>query len=681
MFAATSDESQARVPWIALFIPTLLLLLVVGITASQALARGEGVSIVRAMSADEAHPDQVSHAVQTAMAGNSPLAPAAVGLAPRPAISATLALGKMVWPIQVAHGGLVTFTVAVTNTGQTTGTVDAIIDTLDPALTFAGVLSGSDVITPPKYISNVLTWTGPFTLTPGSALTLFYQTQTPPGREPLTLCNQVQISTTQTPPAPVRACVGVEQEMAFAYLPQVPKDFEFARLIIGKQVSPGVVATAPDNEVVYTVAITNAGDTAGTLLAVTDTLPAGFTFLHMEPGSDVTANPGDVAGSLIWQGSWAMPPDGHLRLIYRVRPNAAAGQYTNRVVVAAHQSSVPRQSAVATLLVEEPIAGLTAGNDGPTWQGQSTTLSAAVTAGTNVVYAWDFGDGTTGGGSPIGHVYPAVGTYTAIVTARNGVSEQTASTGVTIEPAILLQEDFNDPGAGINRWTKFLNYWRLAQNQWRWEEADGVGGSGAAIQDCWLGGSKVAEDALLMYLGDGATDWTDYRVETKMLLRGGVREKDNGEIIVIEEGGYPVGLWVRGQYQDVGDSNPAGWVTGYYIIVGGKPSNNWMFIRLSQLQTLTDCWGNACDNPQNLYDFNNPHELHEVTLSRTFNRNQWYSLAVEVRGANIKVYWEGDLVIDYTDTKEPFLTGTVGFKTYKSKTVSFDDVLVTPLMP
>jgi hypothetical protein len=39
----------------------------------------------------------------------------------------------------------------------------------------------------------------------------------------------------------------------------------------------------------------------------------------------------------------------------------------------------------------------------------------------------------------------------------------------------------------------------------------------------------------------------------------------------------------------------------------------------------------------------------------------------------------GNLYIDFTDPKEPFLTGTVGFKTYKADTVTFDDVVITPL--
>jgi hypothetical protein len=42
---------------------------------------------------------------------------------------------------------------------------------------------------------------------------------------------------------------------------------------------------------------------------------------------------------------------------------------------------------------EAPISGLTAFNDSPTVIGGSTLLSATVEAGTNVSYAWDFGDG------------------------------------------------------------------------------------------------------------------------------------------------------------------------------------------------------------------------------------------------------------------------------------------------
>jgi PKD repeat protein len=55
-----------------------------------------------------------------------------------------------------------------------------------------------------------------------------------------------------------------------------------------------------------------------------------------------------------------------------------------------------------------------------------------VTAGSNVGYAWDFGDGALGSGVTASHTYAAAGIYTAVVTATNGVSTLTATTGVTV---------------------------------------------------------------------------------------------------------------------------------------------------------------------------------------------------------------------------------------------------------
>jgi len=80
----------------------------------------------------------------------------------------------------------------------------------------------------------------------------------------------------------------------------------------------------------------------------------------------------------------------------------------------------------------EPIAGLTATNDSPTSLGQPTTLTATVTGGSDVAYAWQFGDSATGSGAVVSHTYPAVGNYTAVVTASNSVSVVTATTVVTI---------------------------------------------------------------------------------------------------------------------------------------------------------------------------------------------------------------------------------------------------------
>jgi len=527
---------------------------------------------------------------------SSSLAPSHA-LAPEDVAQAELALEKVASPLEVTAGDLVTYTVTVSNSGPVSATVEAITDTLDAPLTFAGMLAASDVVTPPQVADDTLTWTGPFTVPSGSELTLLYQVQTAGSFDAYQACNGVAIGTAVPAPDPAEACVDVAGKTHTAYVPQVYQDFAFGWLSVTKSVSSQLVEADIDAELVYTVTIVNEGDTAGTLQTISDTLPAGVTFAGMAAGSEVAANPAGTTGTIVWSGNWPMAPGERLDVVYRVVANVPVGEHTNQVAVAASQLGVPLQPAGATF---------------------------------------------------------------------------------TAEPGILLEENFNDPSARLSRWTRFMNYWRLEEDQWRWEEHDGVGGSGAATQDCWLGGKKVAEDALLMYLGPGAQQWTDYRVETKMLLRGGVNEKD-GVVKIIENGGYPVGLWVRGQYKDVGKEDTAGWVTGYYIIVGGKPTEDTMFIRLSQLQTLTDCWDLACVNTQNLYDFNNPHGLRQVELNQSFKRYTWYTLAVEVRGNNIKIYFDNELVMDYTDEKEPFLEGTIGFKTYKSKTVSFDDVIVTPL--
>lgn len=535
---------------------------------------------------------------QVVTQANSPPGDDAVLLDAHSRAQAPLSLAKTAWPAEVVNGEMVTFTVMVSNTGMVSGTLDAIVDTLDPGLTFSGMLTGSDVISEPQVISNTLTWTGPFTVPAGSALTLLYQVETDAVEAPVELCNSVEVSTTETVPPPAAACVSVESERFTAYLPWTANGFRLASLEVAKTVFPESLVVDPAAELVYTVTVVNVGHTPGVLLAVNDTLPDGFSFLGMAPGSDVPTDPAGTSGTITWNGNWAMPPGGQLDLVYRVRPSETPGQYTNSVTVVSSDAYVPGEPAEAT---------------------------------------------------------------------------------VVLKPGNLFEEDFNDPAAGIGRWTKFMNYHRLEEGQWSWKAMDGVAGSGAATQDCWLSGSKtIGHDALLMYLDQEAADWTDYRVEAEILLRGGIVER-NAKPVVSKEGGYPLGLWVRGQYRDVGDSDSAGWVTGYYVVVGGRPSEPTMFVRLMQLQTQTDCWGPACENPHNLYDFNNPYPLHEVSLQRTFQRNEWYNLAVEVRGANIKVYWEGDLVIDYTDTKQPFLKGTIGFKTYKSKTASLDNVVVTPL--
>ncbi|MBP8002546.1 MAG: VCBS repeat-containing protein [Chloroflexi bacterium] len=85
------------------------------------------------------------------------------------------------------------------------------------------------------------------------------------------------------------------------------------------------------------------------------------------------------------------------------------------------------------------IEGVAAANDSPTPFGQTTTFTATVTAGSNVVYTWAFGDGQTATGATVSHVYANPGVYTATVTASNSLGQLIATTQVAIIVTVYQQ--------------------------------------------------------------------------------------------------------------------------------------------------------------------------------------------------------------------------------------------------
>jgi uncharacterized repeat protein (TIGR01451 family) len=575
-----------------------------------------------------------------------------------------LTLSKAVSSEEVVYGDPVTYTVVFANEGHLTGTLTAITDTLDPGLTFGGMADGSDVTAMPDQDGQVLVWQMPLDVPPLDALTIIYTATSPMSTAWITpLCNHVEASAEDLIVESLvpSTCFEVGPEAYDLYLPAAYAGFTWAHLEIDKSVTPQGVEANSAEQVEYTVTIENVGDTPATLDGVTDILPPGFTFIAMAAGSDINENPSGTTGTIVWDLEEPVAAHDQIQLIYTVEVDTEPGAYDNSVTATASQGTVQEEPATATLYVDVPIVGLEAFNDSPSRLGEPTTLNATVFAGTDVAYEWDFGDGTTGTGAVVTHIYPSLGVYTATVTAENSVSQAAAVTLIEVIPAVLLEEHFD---TDIDDWTPFLNYHRNVEGQWYWDPDDGYNSSGGATQNAYAVPLKEAEDALLMWLQPGAEEWTDYRMEAKMILR---------------TANYPQGFWVRGQYEDVGSSDPGGWVTGYYIMIGGGQFRDRHYVSLKQLQTVEDCWGPACYNLGNLYDFNNPHELTITKKDGNLQRYRWYTVAIEVRGANIKVWLDDVLYIDYTDTAYPFLTGTVGFKTHLADTTSFDDVVVTPL--
>ncbi len=163
---------------------------------------------------------------------------------------------------------------------------------------------------------------------------------------------------------------------------------------------------------------------------------------------------------------------------------AAVGSYT---AVVTATNALGSATASTDVLVEESIAGLTAGNDGPTALGDLTQLSATVTAGSNVVYEWDFGDGQDGGGASPSHTYAAVGSYTAVVTATNALGSATASTDVLVEEVIAGLAVEHDTLTVLGEPVIFTAMVTAGSNVvYEWDFGDGHTSSGATTNHTYL---------------------------------------------------------------------------------------------------------------------------------------------------------------------------------------------------
>ncbi len=106
---------------------------------------------------------------------------------------------------------------------------------------------------------------------------------------------------------------------------------------------------------------------------------------------------------------------------------------TFRLSVTDGQGLASRAAQVVITVTDEAIAGLRAQNSSPIAAQETVTVTAHITAGTNVSYAWSFGDGGNAVGQIATYVYTQAGTYTATVVASNSINSLTATTRVTIK--------------------------------------------------------------------------------------------------------------------------------------------------------------------------------------------------------------------------------------------------------
>ena len=185
----------------------------------------------------------------------------------------------------------------------------------------------------------------------------------------------------------------------------------------------------PGAVVIYTFTLTNTGNSSDSY-AISIT---GATW-------STVANPTTV-------GPVAAGASATVQVQVTVPSNAVDGTSDTATVTATSQGdNTQSASSTATTTVQsgcQPIGGLnfTTSPTAPR-TGQSVQFTASVATGTlPVTYTWDFGDSGTGNGSPVNHTFPAVAAataYTVTLTASNTCSSQAqVSQVIVVNPHTL----------------------------------------------------------------------------------------------------------------------------------------------------------------------------------------------------------------------------------------------------
>jgi len=604
---------------------------------------------------------------------------------------------KSVAPDTIEAGQRLDYTLIFTNTSANTITLDSITDVLPPAFLYVGLAAGT---TPGvKEASDTtepeIVWTEGLTVPAAQALRVVYYVFVP---------SDVQASTTpytNTVTAKYGAAtVGPVEAGVLVVAPDVKTS---------KTVTPTTIQEG--DKVTYTVVFRNEGNQEAVLDAISDTLPTGFVFEDMLPGG-LQDDPSGVSGTIVWNGPYTIGIGADLTLIYKVKAESFPGvQASNEVMALLDGETTDPASATVELGLRKIYLPLAIRNWAPPAFGVTKEASAAeVVQGDPVVYTVKFTNygtepgtiseirdtlppgfvfqsmegnsdvaaaptGATGtifwtgpfqvaGGQTLTLIYKvqtpseATGDFENVATATTSVGSAPRDPGtatVIVKEPYLLQENFE---AGREDWEPFLNYWRLNPDQWYLQAGDGYTGSTGMNHDLCRGITdprgceRGAHDALLMYEGEGAEEWTNYSLSARVILRDG-------------EKGEQIGLWFRGKYTPPADPAIDGkYVEGYYLVFRPRPEGS----RSIVLSKLKNEGGTA-------YHFSDPETI--AVADRPMYKNTWYQLGVDVQGSTIKVYVDGEQVLNVTDNT--WSQGTVGFFCYKIFDATWDDVVVLPL--
>ncbi len=284
--------------------------------------------------------------------------------------SADLSITKLDTPDPVSAGSNVSYTITITNVGPSSAAAAALADTLPAGTSFVSLASpaGWSCTTPAVGAGGTITCSNAAFAAGNAVFTLVAQVGAGVAGGTV-LSNTATVSSSTTDPNPGNESATATTTVAAA-----------ADLSVTKVDTPDPVA--PGSNLTYTITVANAGPSDAATLALSDTLPAGTTFVSVaSPAGWSCTTPAVGAGGTI-ACSVATMASGNaaFTLVVQVGAGVTAGTVLSNTATVTSTTTDPNPgngSATATTTVGAGSADLSV-----------TTIDTPdpVTAGTNLSY-------------------------------------------------------------------------------------------------------------------------------------------------------------------------------------------------------------------------------------------------------------------------------------------------------
>lgn len=273
--------------------------------------------------------------------------------------------------------------------------------------------------------------------------------------------------------------------------------------------------------------------------------------------------------------------------------------------------------------------------------------------GTIVAYDWRFGDGGTGTGETVSHVYALENRYgvSLKVTDNDGKKDtDVAEVLVFGNPPVAEAGGpytVGEANASNGRYTVTLDGSGSSDDygivKYEWDLGDGLSDNfDDGVADGWTAYTGTWN------VTGGVYEQTNTSLPRAVTLAGNVKSGDytvEADVMLVSGSGQEAQLIFRAVDQN----------NRYEFILRGRGYNDLLLYRFINNYT----------SGTQLVNFNLPFAP---------QLNTWYRLKVEAYGSSIRCYLNGSLAIDATDTT--FSNGRVGFSTYLTN-AKFDNLVVT----